>query len=489
MVTQTEKEQSLGAAISPLLQEHAGESGVIPLVDAREAFAARVLLARRAQHKLDVQYYIWRHDITGTLLFEALHEAAERGVKVRLLLDDYNTVGLDATLKGLHQHPNIEVRLFNPLKLRRPRFLNYLFEMRRLNRRMHNKAFIVDGQVVISGGRNIGDEYFGATSDILFADLDALLIGEVVDAVQQDFERYWTSEPAVPLDQLYSFTKPQSLSTLHKIAKRYEQDPRAQAYVKAIEELPFIEKLRHQDIDIYWAKTHLVSDLPAKALGRAQPQQMLPHQLQEAIGEPQSHITLVSPYFVPTRTGVNELIAMAKRGVQIIILTNSLEATDVAVVHAGYAKWRRKLLRHGIQLFEMQRLSPLARREQRKERRQRLKGKERFGSSASSLHAKTFMVDMARVFIGSLNFDPRSAAINTELGFVMHSKALASRLEQAIISTLPNYAYQLRLIKNKVVWVERLGQHRSWYYSEPNASIWRRVAVRILERLPIERFL
>ncbi|WP_258240486.1 phospholipase D family protein [Pseudidiomarina homiensis] len=489
MAPQSAQARSLSTAISPLLQEHAGESGVIPLVDAREAFAARVLLARQAQRSLDVQYYIWRHDITGTLMFEALHEAAERGVKVRLLLDDHNTVGLDATLKGLHQHPNIEVRLFNPLKLRRPRFLNYLVDFRRLNRRMHNKAFVVDGQVVISGGRNIGDEYFGATSDILFADLDALLIGEVVAAVEQDFERYWQSESAVPLDKLYSFTKPQSLATLHKVAKRYEQDPRAQAYVNAVEHLPFIDKLRHQEVEIYWAKTQLVSDSPAKALGRAKPQQMLPHQLQQTIGEPQSHVTLVSPYFVPTRTGVNELIAMAKRGVQIIVLTNSLEATDVAIVHAGYAKWRKKLLRHGIQLFEMQHLTPLARREKRKERRQRLKGKERFGTSASSLHAKTFMVDMARVFIGSLNFDPRSAAINTELGFVMHSKALASRIEQAIISTLPNYAYQLRLIKNKVVWIERLGKQKSWYYSEPNASIWRRLAVRILERLPIERFL
>jgi putative cardiolipin synthase len=480
----------LAQVISPLLTEHPGKSGVIPLVDAREAFAARVLLARQAEVRLDVQYYIWRHDITGTLLFEELHAAAERGVKVRLLLDDHNTAGLDVTLIGLHQHPNIEVRLFNPLRVRRPRFLNYLFDFRRVNRRMHNKAFIVDEQVVISGGRNIGDEYFGATSDVLFADLDALLIGSVVAHVVNDFERYWQSESAVPLERLFTLTKPQDLSTLQAIAKRYEQDPRAQDYVQAIESLPFIQQLQQQQIDIYWAETQLVSDSPAKALGRAQPQQLVTHQLQQAIGEPQSHVTLVSPYFVPTKAGVDELVAMAKRGVQIIVLTNSLAATDVAVVHAGYAKWRKRLLQHGIQLFELQRLSAKARRQQRRERRQRLKGKERFGSSASSLHAKTFMVDLARVFIGSLNFDPRSAAINTELGFVMHSRELAARLETAIITTLPQYAYQLRLIKNRVIWVERLGSsRRTLYYSEPDASIWRRLAVRILERLPIERLL
>ena len=235
---------------------------------------------------------------------------------------------------------------------------------------------------------------------MVFADLDALLIGSVVSHVVSDFERYWQSESAVPLERLFTLTKPQDLSTLQAIAKRYEQDPRAQDYVQAIESLPFIQQLQQQQIDIYWAETQLVSDSPAKALGRAQPQQLVTHQLQQAIGEPQSHVTLVSPYFVPTKAGVDELVAMAKRGVQIIVLTNSLAATDVAVVHAGYAKWRKRLLQHGIQLFELQRLSAKARRQQRRERRQRLKGKERFGSSASSLHAKTFMVDLARVFIG-----------------------------------------------------------------------------------------
>lgn len=488
-MTDANAQGRLATAIEPLVAEHQGESGAVPLVDAREAFAARVLLARQAEYRLDIQYYIWRHDITGTILFEALHEAAERGVKVRLLLDDHNTAGLDATLIGLHQHKNIEVRLFNPLKLRRPRFLNYLFDFRRVNRRMHNKCFVVDGQVVISGGRNIGDEYFGATRDLLFADLDALLIGPIVEEVEKDFERYWQCESAVPLQKLFTLTKPQDLSTLRAIADRYKKEPRAQAYVKAIEELPFMQQLQRQELDIYWSRTQLISDSPDKTMGRAKPQQMVPHQLKQAIGEPKSHVTLVSPYFVPTQAGVTELIAMARRGVQVIILTNSLAATDVAVVHAGYAKWRRKLLQNGIQLFELQRLSSLARKQQRKERRQRLKGKERFGSSASSLHAKTLMVDLARVFVGSLNFDPRSAAINTELGFVMHSRELAARLEQAIVQTLPHYSYQLRLIKNKVVWVERLGDQHTYYRSEPGASIWRRLAVRILERLPIERLL
>ncbi|MDN7127184.1 phospholipase D family protein [Pseudidiomarina sp. 1APR75-33.1] len=488
-MTEETAQGRLATAIDPLVAEHDGDSGVIPLVDSLEAFAARVLLARQAEYRLDIQYYIWRQDITGTLLFEALHEAAERGVKVRLLLDDHNTAGLDATLIGLHQHQNIEVRLFNPLKLRRPRFLNYIFDFRRVNRRMHNKSFVVDGRVVISGGRNIGDEYFGATSDVLFTDLDALLIGPVVADVENDFQRYWDCESSVPLERLFTLTKPRDLSVLRTIAERYEQDPRAQAFMKAIEELPFMQELQRQQLDIYWTPTQLVSDSPAKALGRAKPQQMVAHQLQQAIGTPQSHVTLVSPYFVPTQAGVNELIAMADRGVDIVILTNSLAATDVAIVHAGYAKWRRQLLQHGVQLFELQRLSPLARREQRKERRQRLKGKERFGSSASSLHAKTLMVDLDRVFVGSLNFDPRSAAINTELGFVMHSTELAERIDEAITETLPHYAYQLKLVKNKVVWVERLGKQRTCFSSEPGASIWRRLAVRILERLPIERLL
>ncbi|MGI0152383.1 phospholipase D family protein [Pseudidiomarina sp. WS423] len=478
--------------LQTLKRQHPGLSGVLPLVAAPDAFATRVWLARQAQHSLDLQYYIWRHDRTGTLLFEELHAAADRGVQVRLLLDDHNTAGLDAILFGLQRHPNIQIKLFNPLKLRRPRWLNYLLEFRRLNRRMHNKALIVDQQVLVSGGRNIGDEYFGATDDRLFADLDAVMVGPVVDHAVSQFESYWQCSAAVPINQLITLTKPQQLSLLAQRAHEVSQDPKAQHYMQALRDSNFVQQLIQHQLEFVWCDIKLVADAPSKIMGRARGRQLLSQQLQEVIGQPQQRVRLVSPYFVPTATGVKLLTEMAARGVHISILTNALEATDVAVVHSGYAKWRKPLLRAGIELFELQRISPLARKKERQLRRQRLKGKERLGSSASSLHAKTFSVDQQRVFLGSFNFDPRSAQLNTELGFVIHSEVLAKRIDDAFVETVPNYAYSLVLEPHvhaqraKLVWQERLGSQISQYHSEPGTSWWRRMGMKTLALLPID---
>lgn len=474
-------------ALAPILRQHPNQSGVLPLVNAREAFAARVVMARGAQHRLDIQYYIWRNDRTGTLLFEAIHEAADRGVKVRLLLDDHNTAGLDAVLVGLQSHPNIEIRLYNPLYIRRPRFINYLVHFSRVNRRMHNKAFIVDGQILISGGRNIGDEYFGAHDDLVFADLDALMVGPVVATANQQFETYWQSPSAVPLSKLFTLRKPQSLQTLERRASVIESDPSARHYVEAVRQMPFVQNLLNQQLDFVWAKVELISDSPSKTLGLARQQQLLAYQLQQAIGEPKQCVRLVSPYFVPTKTGTEQLCALAKQGVAITILTNSLEATDVAIVHAGYAKWRRQLLNAGIRLYEVQKVSPLARKQERKLRRQRLKGKERFGGSASSLHAKTFSVDKQRVFFGSFNFDPRSIQLNTELGFVIHHADFAAQIDQAFEQIIPNYAYRVSLDENQqIYWEERLGPRTTRYSREPGVSWWRRLGMRSLALLPID---
>ncbi|WP_339879943.1 phospholipase D family protein [Pseudidiomarina gelatinasegens] len=473
--------------ITPLLAQHPQQSGVLPLINAREAFAARVVMARHAQFSLDIQYYIWRNDRTGTLLFEALREAAERGVQVRLLLDDHNTAGLDAALIGLQSHPNIDVRLYNPLRLRWPRFINYLADFTRINKRMHNKVFIADKQMLISGGRNIGDEYFGAHDAIIFADLDALMIGPVVDDANTEFENYWNSVSATPLSELFTLSKPQSLAALEYRASELESDPNAQRYVEAVRKLPFVQNFLNQQIKFVWADVQLVTDNPNKTLGLAQENQLLGYQLQEVIGDPQSCVRLVSPYFVPTQAGVSQLCAMAQRGVAITILTNALEATDVAIVHAGYAKWRKTLLKAGITLYEVQKVSPLARKQERKLRRQRLKGKERFGGAASSLHAKTFSVDKERVFFGSFNFDPRSLKLNTELGFVIHNEALAKQIDQAFEKTIPNYAYRVQLDENdKLYWEERLGPRITRYNREPGVSWWRRLGMRTLALLPID---
>lgn len=478
-VTLTDTDDTrLGRAIAPLVAAHPGLSGVHPLLDSRDAFAARVLLARAAERSLDVQYYIWHPDRSGTLLFEALHKAATRGVRVRLLLDDNNTAGLDPTLALLDAHPNIEVRLFNPFPLRGLRWLGYLTDFARLNRRMHNKSFTADNQATIIGGRNVGDEYFGAGSEVAFIDLDVLAIGPVAREVSADFDRYWASASAYPVDRLLAPAEPERLAELDAQVSLIERDPEARAYVEAVRASPFTRQLIARELPFEWAATQMVSDDPAKALDNSTRDGELPSQLVRAIGRPTASMDLVSPYFVPTKTGTRALASLAGDGVRVRVLTNSLEATDVSAVHAGYAKRRKALLRAGVGLYELRRL--LADGE-----RHRSAGP--FGSSSASLHAKTFAVDGERVFIGSFNFDPRSALLNTELGFVIESRAMAERMQRAFDQRIPAMAYEVGLAEDGgLYWLERRDGGTVRHTAEPGTGFWRRTWVWFVSKLPIE---
>jgi putative cardiolipin synthase len=470
----------LGKAVLPRTQAHPRESGVVPLPDGRDAFAARVLLARAAERTLDVQYYIWQKDMSGTLLFEALHRAADRGVRVRLLLDDHNTAGLDTLLAALDAHPNIEVRLFNPLVHRQWRFLDYLTDFARLNRRMHNKSFTADNQATIVGGRNVGDEYFGAAQEALFVDLDVMAIGPVVKDVSRDFDRYWNSKSSYPAQRLLPRVSPAAISTVAAAASIVERRPAARKYTQAIARAPFVREMLAGNLKFNWAVTHMVSDDPAKVLGRAAKKEYLWPRLKRILKAPKHELELVSGYFVPTATGVEYFVALARHGVKVMVLTNSLEATDVAMVHAFYAKWRKPLLQAGITLFEIKGPSPVPSIEDR-------------GlpiSSGSIVHAKTFSVDRASVFIGSFNFDPRSARLNTELGFVIDSPALAKKVAHAFTSPIPARAYKVRVGEEGTLqWVEQRGGKRLVHDEEPGTSLWQRFLVSLLSVLPIESLL
>jgi cardiolipin synthase C len=477
----------LGRAIVPRVEAHPGKSGVYPLPDARDAFAARVLLAQAAERSLDVQYYIWHKDMTGTLLFEALHAAADRGVRVRLLLDDHGTSGIDATLAALDSHPNIEVRLFNPFVVRGPRVIGFITDFSRANRRMHNKSFTADNQATIIGGRNIGDEYFDATAGFVFVDLDVMAVGPVVRDVSNDFDRYWASGSAYPVDRLVPPADPALIAALTSAASLIERDPAAAAYMEALRRSPFVRELLEGRLALEWAPTRMVSDDPAKGLGLAAPEALLPQKLRDIIGEPAAEVALVSAYFVPAVAGTDALVALAQRGVNVTVLTNSLEATDVAPVHAGYAKRRQSLLEAGVTLYELRRLSPETGTNQRAGLRGGFGSSGRSGSSASGLHAKTFSVDRARIFIGSFNFDPRSAKLNTEMGFVIDSPALAQRIAEAFDSTIPANAYEVRLSDSgDLYWLERRGEQLVRHDTEPGTSFWQRAGVWFLSLLPIE---
>jgi putative cardiolipin synthase len=469
----------IGRAVVPLVAAHPGRSGVYPLQDARNAFAARALLADAADRTLDVQYYIWRNDMSGTLLLEALHAAADRGVRVRLLLDDNNTSGLDPALAALDAHGNVEVRLFNPFAIRRPRALGYVTDFSRLNRRMHNKSFTADNQATIVGGRNVGDEYFGATDGVLFADLDVLAVGPVVREVSAQFDRYWSSRSAYPLARLVPAAEASAIAEAAASEARVRTAPAAAAYLQAMRDSPFFRELTEARLPLEWAVTRTVSDDPAKVLGHGSPESLLTHKIQEAFGKPASAVSLISPYFVPAETGTALFTGWARRGVKVQVLTNSLEATDVTAVHAGYAKRRKALLAAGVTLYELRRRSAPA-------AGAAIRGSGS-GSSGSSLHAKTFAVDHARLFIGSFNFDPRSAALNTEIGFVIDSPVLARRLDSLFTHSIPHNAYELRLDDHGAPsWLEHRGPTVIRHDTEPGIGRWGRAGVWVLAKLPIE---
>ncbi|MGH7825995.1 MAG: phospholipase D family protein [Candidatus Binatia bacterium] len=474
----------LGKAISPLVNAHPEKSGIYSLPDARDAFAARALLARAAERTLDVQYYIWHGDMSGTLLFERLRGAADRGVRVRLLLDDHGTSGIDTTLAALDSHPNIEVRLFNPFVIRKPRAIGYLTDFFRLNRRMHNKSFTADNQVTIVGGRNVGDEYFGATDGLLYVDLDVMAVGPVVTDVSEDFDRYWASESSYPVDRLLPPVNPAQIAELASAALLIEHDPAAVAYMKALRNSFFVRELVRGSLALEWVPTRMVSDDPAKGLGLAAPDALFPQKLKKIIGEPAAEVDLVAPYFVPGAAGVDSFVALTKRGVKIRVLTNSLEATTtMGAVHAGYAKRRKPLLEAGITLYEMRRLSPVI----AAQRSGGLMGSSSSSSSSSSLHAKTFSVDRSRVFIGSYNFDPRSRELNTELGFVIDSPSLAQQIEAAFNSRVSANAYEVRLSDDgQLYWIERQEGELVRHDTEPGTSFWQRAGVSFMSVLPIE---
>ena len=469
---------ALGQLIMPLAAGRPGQSGIVTLAEAKAAFTARLMLASAAELTLDIQYYIWRDDKTGLLLLQAVYNAAQRGVRVRFLLDDLNSAPIESKLIALNQHPNIEIRLFNPFVFRGPRTYGFMTDFKRANRRMHNKSFTADNQATIIGGRNVGDDYFSGADGVLFADLDALAIGDVVANVSADFDRYWNSESSYPLETL---TRDMSNDRHRREIKAiFKKHAAAALFLQSIDDRKSIREILTAE-GLIWATTRMVSDDPAKGLGLATLKQLITHELQKIIGQPQRSLYLVSPYFVPTHAGVVALEALAERGVEIHILTNSYAASDVAIVHSGYAKWRRRLLRAGIRLYEMR---PTVNAAEEDPERLNL---PRFASSASSLHAKTFAVDGERVFIGSFNFDPRSAKLNTELGFIVESAELAARTERIFASEIPFSAYELRLAPSgRMYWLDRKPGHSQRFDTEPESRIWQRFKVLVFSWLPID---
>ncbi len=470
--------RGLGMRFAQAAARFPAKTGVLPLIDGREALGSRLFLASRAEVSIDAQYYIWHDDVSGRLLLKALHDAALRGVRVRLLLDDNGIDGMDPYLAGLNALPNFEVRLFNPSTIRTPKTLGYTFSFARMNRRMHNKAFIVDGAAAIVGGRNIGDVYFQIGAGSSYVDADVLGIGAVVPETQAAFDAYWNSASAYELERLVA--GPGDRPGLLAAAAEAARTDAAAEFRAAMAVIG--QRVADEGRSLEWTDVAILVDDPAKGLGQADPDQLLIARLKEKLGAVEQRLDLVSAYFVPGRNGTAFLADLATAGHRVRIETNALETTDVLVVHAGYSKHRRELLEAGVRLWELKPRADAPAEEA---------GVGLFGSlgvSGTSLHAKTFAIDGAQVFIGSFNFDPRSARLNCEMGFLIDSPAMAAALHRHFDAELPAISYRPELTADgRMVWQENLPDGTVVTHErEPGVSWLKRLAIVAIAVLPLE---
>jgi len=469
----------LGQRVAGLTGDRAGESGFMLLHSGVEAMAARVSLANRAELTIDAQYYLVKADTAGLLFLNALLNAADRGVRVRLLIDDFLATGQDPKMLALDAHPNFEIRIFNPFA-RRSRFgrtINVVGDFRRLNRRMHNKSFIADNQVTVIGGRNIGSEYFAAHDRNNFEDLDLLGIGPMAKDVSTMFDRYWNDRMAVPIHHVVRPPEDpeKAMSDMRERITAGLADVSAARYQGVVEGM--LERERIQQDQFTWDPYELVYDPPEFGDKRkaATAESMVPA-LQAAISKSEEEFLLVTPYFVPRRKSLALFKELLDRGVAVKTVTNSLASTNQPIVHSGYGPKRKSLLRMGVEVYELRPDFEVT-------------GLEESGveESGGGLHAKLFIIDRTELFVGSFNWDPRSARINTEMGIILHSPELAAGLARRITSDLKPETYQLELSDNgRLRWVTWIDGEEVVYTKEPHTSWWQRFKVGFYRILPIK---
>jgi putative cardiolipin synthase len=440
------------------------------------ALDARVQLARRARHSLDVQYYQLNNDNTGRLLLRSLRDAAERGVRVRLLVDDLYTVGADELLRSFGALPNVEVRLFNPFCCGRTgiasKYLASLADFRRLNHRMHNKLFVADGAMAVAGGRNIADEYFMRSMTDNFVDMDAFLVGAVVPQLAAIFDRYWNSPHVYPIETVIAASG-DAASLRQTFAHLVDDGEQMMSLslppVDILGYGPIAEDLDAGRLGLIWGKAVAFADSPDKVTAMTDDEaraMSVSMNVTDLVWKAREDVVISSPYFIPGEMGVKGFGDLAKRNVKVTILTNSLASNDEPVVHTGYARYREALLRAGVDLYE---LSPS---------RIHLAKRLMFpGASLGRLHAKTAVIDRRTVFIGSMNLDPRSATKNTELGVIVESRDLAKEVIRVIHISKLQSAYRLRFGPDgrSLQWLTMDDDREVILVAEPDTTLFTRL--------------
>ena len=456
---------TLAERIGPVEAAHPGQSGFRLLSDGSEAFVVRMQSARRATQSLDVQTYIWHADLTGAYLGQVLLESADRGVRVRLLLDDLDARAKNDGLAALAAHPRIEVRMFNPWVTRKGTLAKAgegALSFKRINRRMHNKSWIADNLVAVVGGRNVGDEYFSAGEEMNFLDLDFAILGPAVRDVSATFDRYWNSSSAFPMEVLDpDAVNEAALERLRKRLAGRADEARGSRYSVALEGSDLVRRMIAGEWPVQWtSKYQFVADDPAKVTMKKRDVKRthVGVALAPMVQAARERVAVISPYFVPGEEVTASFTRMAAAGKSVRVLTNSLVANDVAAVHGGYSRYRKTLLEGGVQIWE---LKPAGE-----------DGKSSlFGSSGASLHTKAFAVDGEKLFVGSYNLDPRSTWLNCEQGVLVEDAVLARELESLFeVQVGGEHAWRVSLEDGDLRWSD--GQQT--FDSDPKASAWQR---------------
>ena len=464
---------SLGAHLAPLEAAHPGESGFDILRYGHNAFSLRLAMIEMAEKSIDLQVYIWAADETGWIMAERLIKAADRGVRVRLLVDDLGFGGTDQGIASMDAHPNIEVRLFNPFANRDSATFDFLFDLDRVNHRMHNKIIIADNSLAVIGGRNIGNNYFSVDPQTNFRDLDIIAAGPVVRDTSAVFDHFWQTEAAVPVPALLDQTF--TADDLHTLSANLRSLLDEGHYPYAIEQdiERSLAEIGEAEEKLVWASGSIIWDNPEKTLAAEDNAQIITSLMQKLPTVAHS-LTIESAYFVVQKRGVEALKQLVARGVAVRVLTNSLVSNDVLAAHAGHATYRKQLLQAGVAVYELRPDSAVIRKSWQ-------------GEPSAGLHTKTFVFDNQSLFIGSFNLDPRSANINTEAGVYVESPELSARLLAHMDEgVLPENSYRVTLDDDgKLLWTTVIDGAEVTFDKDPLSTFGQRFMSGFISIMPV----
>ncbi|MPW17142.1 phospholipase D family protein [Paraburkholderia sp. CNPSo 3157] len=488
---------TLSAALAASERAHPGQSGFRVLSNGTEALQMRIALARAATKTLDMQYYIAEEDTTGKLLLAAALYAADHGVRVRMLVDDLNFKDIDRVMAALNTHDNIEIRVFNPFGSAQSSFYerseNFFTQVGAFTRRMHNKAMITDNQIAIVGGRNLGDEYFSASPTLQFRDIDVLAAGPITADISASFDRFWNDSNSYPLRALNKQKfDPHDLDQMRDELRAHWRTNADPYNAKPLNATPLASQIASGELGLIWAPAEFKVDSPEKMRLPVDQYKSPPMmRLVELMRDAQKEFLVTSPYFVPHEAGVDALGKLVQRGVTVKVLTNSLAATDAVAVQAGYSPYRVPLLERGVQLYEFK---------PTQDENQPETGL--FGSrSRASLHAKSYVIDRKTLVIGSMNLDPRSAHLNTELALVIHSAPIAEDVARLFDrATSPAVSYRVTLAtpselaalkssatpQSQLIWTDEENGLIHQYNLDPGAGFYRNVLTGLFLLLPVD---